>query len=244
MKLKPISSILALVALLAGNCLAVTPIVEEFNGTELNPRLWFEYQAGKGDFIVSKGRLNFVTKGKPTVDDFSSIELLPLDSPGNYEDWETIVDLANISKLGPKAGCGIMVFNSSDRSDYLYVEFFGKGGISAGVVNNGSVVRGGRIFPKVRSKSGSIRIRFDVKTQLFEMSYSKGNPSKGYDWKRIGTFSPGGAGGDIQADWQLFSSESSFGIQLFGYGRSTKVEDGQVMLKKFSIKSLDIPILP
>ena len=75
--------------------------------------------------------------------------------PGYNENWQFTIDLENTANLGDKAGAGFMIFNHGDRDDYLYVEFYGKGGISGGVLLNGKPAKAGR-FTYLGVPKGSI----------------------------------------------------------------------------------------
>lgn len=230
MKTPVIPSVITLALAFAGNCLAFTPIVESFNGTDLDVSRWWEYRLNDGRFIQENGKLNFVV-ATPTPHDFASLELLS-SQPGYNEAWEIIVDLSNSAKAQKNAGCGIMIFNVEDRRDYLFVDFYGKSGVAAGVFLNGKRVTKGKFSaPNVGISSGSLRIRFDKKKKLMAFHVSLAKP---YDWHKIGTFSPDGTDGNVNANWKI-SATGGFGVQLMGFGSSTTIDSGKVSHKFFSL---------
>ena len=230
MKTPVISSVIAVSLALAGNCLALAPIVESFNSTNLDESRWWEYRRNDGRFVQENGKLNFVV-ATPTQEDFASLELLS-SQPGYNEAWEIIVDLSNSAKAVKDAGCGIMLFNVADRRDYLFVDFYGKSGVAAGVFLNGKRVTKGKFSaPNVGISSGSLRIRFDKKKKLMAFHVSLGKP---YDWHKIGTFSPDGTDGNVNANWKI-GANGRFGVQLMGFGSSNTIDSGEVSHKFFSL---------
>ena len=76
MKLALVPSLIALTAALAGSCLAVTPVSEDFSATSLDTSRWYQTRYGHGILRQAGGHLNYVTRTKPTKDDFAVIELL------------------------------------------------------------------------------------------------------------------------------------------------------------------------
>lgn len=218
---------------LAGNCMALTPASDDFTSTKLSSQ-WYQYKTGKGLLTPQNGALSFVAKGKGTPNDFASIELL--DSyPGVSENWEMIVELSSIAKLKKNAGVGFMIFNSADRKDYLFVEFYGPSGIEAGVLQDGKPKKK-RLSLKVGPQKGAIRVRYNKNTKLLTFSASLKTGLEGYDFKSIGTFSPTGKGGKVSANWKM-KADGSFGIQLFGHGESTKVAAGNTTLDNFVLRT-------
>jgi hypothetical protein len=235
MKTPIVPAVIALAAALAGNCLALTPVEDTFSGKKLNETHWYQTSYFKGKLAQEGGKLNFVvTDKKPTAKDYSALELVP-SQPGFNESWEVIFDLSNTSNLGKKAGCGIQIFNYDDRGDYLYVEFYGKSGIAAGVLADLHEVPGGRLTTKVAIPKGSIRIHFDAATKLMTFYISATSKAKGYKWNEIGTFSPTGKGGDVRANWKLKPAKGRFGIVLYGFGVSQKVAAGKVTIDNFNL---------
>lgn len=237
MKTPLVPTVIALAAALAGNCLALTPVEDTFSGKKLTETRWYQTDYFKGKLVQSGGKLNFtVTDPKPTTKDYAAIELLS-SQPGYNENWEVIFDLSNTSNLAKKAGCGIQILNSADRGDYLYVEFYGKSGIAAGVLADLHEVPGGRLSSKVATPKGSLRVRFDASTKLMTFYVSATDKSKGYKWIEIGTFSPTGKGGDVRANWKLKSATGKFGIVLYGFGMAQKVPAGKVTIDNFSLSA-------
>jgi len=232
MKPRIIPSLILIAASLTANCFALTPITERFKGTELNATRWYHYHGENSKLQVANGKLNFVISTQPTHDEFASLELLT-SQPGYNENWQVVVDLANTAKLGQDVGCGVMLFNFADRSDYLYVESYGRSGLSAGMLVNGTHADNARFSLGVGVPKGALRIRFNSETKLLTFYLSATGYAAGYDWKKIGTVSPTGKGGKVNGNWRM-NSEGKFGIQLFGFG-DAKVESGKLTFDNFKL---------
>ncbi len=234
MKNLSLPSILSLAAVLTGNCFALTPIEENFEATKLDTSRWFQYMPAKGRLIHDKGRLNFVTKGAPTDDDFASIELLT-SQPSFNEDWAMSLDLTNLGKLRKEGGCGFMIFHGQDRDDYLYVNFFGAAGIDTGLFDDLDFVQAGKLSTKTAVPKGAIRVRFSKASKLLTFDVSLTQKKEGYDWVEVGTFAPnGGKKGNVKAAWNM-NAASTFGLQLFGFAEKKKVIAGKIMIDNFSV---------
>lgn len=230
-------------ALFAGNAFALNPIKESFSGATLDSTRWFQYQQESGFLQPYKSKLNYVTKGAKTKQDFASIELMT-SRPGYNESWQLILDLTNTAKQGTKAGeeaaCGIMIFNVGDRKDYLFLEFYGKSGIEAGIITDGKHTKKNHIsIPKAASK-GSLRVTFNHTTKLMSLEISPTTKAQGYQWVPVGTFSPNNSkDGKVRAQWSMDPAAGSFGIQLFGFGYNVKVPN-----KKVTYDNLEISAKP
>lgn len=233
MKKKLLPSILAL-AVLTGNAIALTPVKDDFKSNKLSSKLWYQYKVKNGRLVPSGGKLNYQTKGKATKDDFVSLELLN-SQPGYNENWQLIVDLSNTSGAGNKAAAGITFFNVKDRSDYLYLEYFGKSGLAGGLIQDGKPVDKGRITLSKATAKGSLRVSFDKDSKLFTLHISATDKSQGYKWVEVGTFSPSGKGGDVRANWKMTPGSGNFGIQLFGYGYSKTIVPGKITYDNFAV---------
>ncbi len=246
MKINDIYPILAIAAVLTGNCFAAAPleignpIVEEFSSSELDPIRFYQYNVGNAilvpKLVDKEMKLNLTVLPEFTKEDFVSAELRNA-YPGYSQNWEMTVDLTNSSNAGKNAGCGFMIFNEADRKDYLFVEFYGISGIKAGVIVNGKDAPVGKLSAKVGAPKGSIRVRFDAATKLMSFAVSLKDKTEGYKWFKIGTFSPTGQKGDVRANWRL-KPKGQFGIQLFGFGESRIVKEGKVTFDNFAVKAL------
>lgn len=235
MKTHPIRIAALASVLLSGTSFALTPVNEKFSGTKLDPAVWFQFKTGKASLRPENHKLNFIVASNPTNDDYASIELRT-SQPGYNESWQLILDLANTSGLGTNAACGIMLFNTQDRDDYLYLQFHGKqGGVNAGVFNNGKHVTNGQTSLNPGVSKGSIRIRFDKATKRMTLHVSPPAADEGYKWARIGTFSPTGSGGNINANWNMNPGSGRFGVWLFGFAQNNKVPSGKVTLDNLVI---------
>ncbi len=235
MKISPLLIATVVSAVLAGHSSALVPVNENFNNNLLDPAVWYQYQTGKGRLVADNKKLSFEVLSKPTNDDFASIELLT-SQPGYNESWELILDLSNTSGLGFNAGCGIMLFNVKDRSDYLFMEFYGKeGGVSAGVITDGDHVKKSQATINPKVSKGSIRIRFDKGTKLLTLHVSPTTAEEGYSWIKLGTFSPTGEGGNVNSNWRMKDANGRFGVHLFGFAQNNKVPTGKATLDNLKI---------
>jgi hypothetical protein len=235
MKLKHVPSLILLTAFLSETAFALTSITERFKATQLNETRWYHYHSDKTSLVPLNGKLNLVISSKPSHTDFTSIELLS-SQPGYNEDWQVIVDLANTSKLGNKAGCGLMLFNVADRSDYLFVESYGKSGLAAGMLVDGHSPDNARFSLNVGAPKGALRVRFNAATKLLTFYVSATGFAAGYDWKKVGTVSPTGKGGKVNGNWRMSPTNGRFGIQLYGFGDST-IEAGKITLDNFKVSA-------
>ena len=227
----------ALAIALAGNCPALTPVDETFNQDSLDPATWFQYTRGKGELSPSNKKLNFVVKKNASKDDFASIELLT-SQPGYNEDWELVLSLKNTTGLGDSSGCGIMLFNVEDRRDFMYLEFYGKGrkgGVAAGVLVNGKHPENAKARVNPNVSKGSIRVTFDKKKKRMTLFVAPSTKPKDGDWIKIGTFSPKGSGGNINANWRMNRTKGRFGVQLFGFGENQVIPAGKMTLDSLRI---------
>ena len=240
MKNKLIPLVLTLGAALSGTGLAFDAVVENFNGTSLNGFRWFTYQPTKGRLFPENGKLNFVVKGTPTIDDFASIELLTVN-PGTSENWEMTVKFSNTEKISKQAGCGFMIFNTQNRRDYFFTNFFSSYGVSSGFFTDLNYTPAEPMSLASVEPIGAVRVSYDSATGLMTFSAYRKNSSGGFKWNVMGTFAPFGApGGDVSTNWTTFQSAEPgpFGIQLFGSAVSSKVATGKVTIDSFNLKPL------
>ncbi|MEO5713919.1 MAG: hypothetical protein ABIT37_10575 [Luteolibacter sp.] len=235
MKTKAVYPLLAFAAALTGNCLALTPVLEEFTSGKLDETHFYQYTIGNGKLVQKGEKLNF-TALSPTKDDFASVELLT-SYPGIAESWQMTLDLTNTSNAGKSAGCGFMICNTGDRRDRLFVDFYGVSGIKAGIIVNDKDAPVGKLSAKVGLPKVSIRVRFDAATKLMAFSVSLTDKTEGYKWVKIGTFSPTGKGGNVRANWKM-KADGVFGIQLYGFGHSNKIKAGKLTLDNLAVTSI------
>lgn len=223
--------------LIAGHASALTPIKESFSGATLNTTRWYQFQQESGYLGHNKKKLNYITKGATTKQDFASIELLT-SQPGYNESWQLVLDLSNKAKAGKKAACGIMLFNVGDRNDYLFLEFYGTSGIEAGIITDTKHTKKNHIsIPKAAAK-GSLRVSFDKTTKLMSLDLSATNKAEGYKWFPVGTFSPKNTkGASVRANWKMDPASGRFGVQLFGFGHGVKVAKAKMTFDNFEISA-------
>lgn len=224
-------------ALFAGNALALTPVKDLFAAKTLDKTRWYQFQQESGFLGPKDGKLNYLTKGAATDQDFASIELLT-SQPGYNEDWQLILDLSNTAKAGKKAACGIMLFNVGDRKDYLFLEFYGKSGIEAGIITDQKHSKKNHIsIPKATAK-GSLRVSFNKTTKLMSLDVSVTNKAQGYQWVPVGTFSPSNSkGATVRSNWKMDPGSGRFGVQLFGFGYKVKVAKSKMTFDNFEISA-------
>ena len=126
-----------------------------------------------------------------------------------------------------------MICHSQDRSDYLFVEFYGKSGIAGGVFANNQHVKGGLAKNSPLSQ-GKIRIQYANKVMKFSVSPTGEDGT----WVKIGTFSPtatsAGIAANLHADWNMEPTDT-FGIQLLGFSEAKRVAAGKITLDNFTL---------
>ena len=229
------STIVAATAAITGNCLALTPITEEFETSGIDSVRWYQHRESKGKLSQNGGVLNFQVLAKPARSNFASIELMT-SAPGYAENWEMTLDISNTSTAAKTAGIGFMIFNSVDRNDRLFLEYHGAFGINSGVFADGKYDRAAEFSKSTGITKGGIRVSFSKKTKLLTLFLSKTLSGEGYEWRKIGTFSPTGVGGDVRAIWGM-GPDSSFGIQLYGTAGNTPIPVGNLTIDNFVISA-------
>jgi hypothetical protein len=241
MKIKSIPLLLSLAAALTGNCLALTPITENFDAPKLDKDLWLSYSLGKGRFSQSNGKLNFLVSAPPTQNDYINMEL-QASQPGMYENWEMTLDLTNTLKSGEgsQASPGFILANEQDYRDYLYVSFFGKSGIDAGFYNDLVKSNAKPLTLRTGVAKGAIKVAYSKKTKLMTFSASLTTKEEGYVWIRVGTFAPNGNGSgknNVNADWKMDPASGRFRVQLTGFAISQAVKRGDISIDNFSLQA-------
>jgi hypothetical protein len=229
------TTIFAATVAVSGNCLALTPITEEFESSRIDSVRWYQHRESKGKLSQDGGVLNFQVLAKPARSNFASIELMA-SAPGYAESWEMTLDISNTSTLARTAGIGFMIFNSVDRNDRLFVEYHGAFGINSGVFADGKYDRAAEFSKSTGITKGGIRVAFSKKTKLLTLFLSKTLSGEGYEWRKVGSFSPTGVGGDVRAIWDM-GEDSSFGIQLYGTAGNTSIPIGNLTIDNFAISS-------
>ena len=158
-------------------------------------------------------------------------------APGYAENWEMTLDISNASTAAKTAGIGFMIFNSVDRNDRLFLEYHGAFGINSGVFADGKYDRAAEFSKSSGSAKAGIRVSFSKKTKLLTLYLSKTFSGEGYEWRKIGSFSPTGVGGDVRAIWDM-GADSSFGIQLYGTAGNTAIPIGNLTIDHFVLSGL------
>lgn len=230
------SMIFVMAASITGQCLALTPITEEFESTKIDPVNWFYYHDTKSRLIQGNGVLNFRVLSKPLAANYSSIELLT-SQPSFNENWEMTVDVTNTSSYVRTVGGGITIFNSVDRNDRLYINYYGKAGIGTGSYTNNVNANAFKLSPGVATASGGVRVSFSKKTKLLTIYLSDSVSGEGYAWRKIGSFSPTGVGGDARTNWKMDPVSGRFGIQLFGNAGPRTISSGKITFDNFVLSS-------
>ena len=242
MKTLILSSGLAILGLscLTGTCLALTPLTERFN-VALSPARWFVANSPNAKLKQGGGRLNFTVGPASSEDDYSSVELIG-NQPGYNESWQVIVDVSNTANVGNDVGAGLYVYNFANSLNVLYFEFYGdgkgkQGGFQASILKDefGNYLEP-HLISNPRVKKGSLRITFNKTSKLITFFCDKTGSADGYQWKKIGTFSPTGVGGDRRLNWNMDPTSGSFGIGLEGFGDDRLVRNGKVNMDNFILK--------
>lgn len=231
-------SFIALFPALTGTASALIPVSDDFNAAALNTNRWIFQKGGRGTFIQSAGRLNYVATSTPSNDDFAVLKLRN-NTPGANENWQIILDVSNTANAGIKAGVGISVFNTSDPSDNVNFEFYGAGNNGGfnfiGVTDDiDDATKDVRAFTNVTR--GSMLVTFSATSQLFTFSYDPTGSADGYQWRRLCTYSITGVGGTQRGNWRMFGSITSFGVKIYGYSESQALANGKVFMDNFRLK--------
>ncbi len=238
MKTTLATTLITLAFALAGSGLQATEpppsftITENFNRTPLDTAVWHRSKKGKGRLALKNGKLNFLVGTNPGKNDLGAVELI-CQYPGYDEEWELTVALSNTSGSGKKAGCGVMICHAEDRSDYFYLDFNGRAGVTSGMYANGRKLHGS-IARKSPWTKARIRIQYADKVMKFSISPT-GKPGS---WLKIGTFSPAarneGVSARLHANWRMKPADT-FGIQLYGFSNSAAVPAGKITLDNFRL---------
>lgn len=206
--------------------------VENFNGTRLDPSVWYSYRKGMGKLTVKNGKLNFVVPTNPTNNDLGAAESIT-KYLGYGDEWEVSVALSNTSNLGKKAGCGLMIAHAQDPSDYFYIQFNGTSGVTGGLYSNDRKMQG-TIAARSPWTKGWMRIQYANKV----MSLSISPTGERGSWFKVGTFSPtvasAGVPALLHANWNMKPGDG-FSVQLFGFAYSTKVPVGKITMDHFEL---------
>ncbi|MES2920964.1 MAG: hypothetical protein V4819_05440 [Verrucomicrobiota bacterium] len=243
MKNQILSSGLAVIAFhyFAGTCLALTPVRESFN-VALNPARWIVGGSPYAKLQQGSGRLNFTVGPTSTEEDYASAELYG-NQPGYNESWQVIVDVSNTANAGDDVGAGLYIYNPSSYTNILYFEFYGdgkgrQGGFQVSILKDAF---GNYLEPHLinnpRVKKGSLRITFNKTTKLITFFCDKTGSADGYQWKKVGTFSPTGVGGDRRLNWNMNPTTGRFGIGLEAFGDNRLVRNGRVNMDNFILKA-------
>lgn len=229
---------LAACHLLAGHASALSPFSDNFNAAKLNTSRWTLKNDAKGKLVQSSGRLNFTVASPPTGDDSATLELRN-NQPGFNENWQVTLDVTNTLGSGYLCGPGIWIFNSADRKDGVFLEFYGKqDGFNVIGITDDRDNPAGDIMRNPGVSSGSMRISFSKTTKLFTFWYDKTGSANGYQWVKICTFSPTGKGGDRSGNWNMNPGSGRFGIQLFGYSENpSPIVTGKLTMDNFALKA-------
>lgn len=225
-----------------GRSLALTPVKESFN-TALDPARWLVSNSTNGKLKQGKARLNFTIGPNRTEEDYASAELNN-NQPGYNESWQVIVDVTNKSDSDGDVGAGIYISNAANPINVLYFEFYGDGkgrhgGFQASILKDqfGNYLEP-HLIANPRVKSGSLRITFNKNTKLITFHYDETGKEDGYKWKRVGTFSPTGVGGDKRLNWNMDDLTGKFRIGLEAFGEEFLLKGGKVFMDNFALKPL------
>lgn len=240
--------LLAICQSFTGNCLALTPVEENFNAATLDTTRWELAQFANAKLLQSRHRLNFlIGPATDPEEDYAYLELRN-NQPGINENWQVLLDVTNTAGYGDQMGVGFWIYNADDPSDVLFFEFYGNKTKKVRTSVTASFVLDGEhtdeelnLKPKVTT--GKLKITFSAKTKLFTFQFGKWVPKasgKGnlLVWQRVGTFSPTGKGGNARANWNMNPASGRFGIRLEGYGENKLVGGGKAFMDNFLLKAV------
>lgn len=223
---------------------ALTPYADSFDGKSLNTVRWQRAVFKNAKLWPANGRLNFtIAPAFDAQEDYAYLELRN-NRPGFAENWQVTLDVTNASGQGENIGAGFWIYNAADPSDVAFFEFYGNPGRTMKRAGKACFVLDGNDQPAVLAFNGrlltaaKLRVSFSRQTKLLTFIVGIVNPNQSgvgthVDWTPIGTFSPTGKGGTLQADWKMNAAGGRFGIRLEAYGERRKLKAGKVFLDNF-----------
>lgn len=215
---------------------------DDFNDNNKDLSKWFtsDYAYGGGTLTEINGRLEFTIKSaaaeseslRPWTRNFGSLDT----------EFEAIVDLHNaimpptapLNAVQPNASIGLLIYNSADVTDNIYVELY-RGGdgfyfLSALTADDYEIEEA---IADHSSPDGSVRLLYSPETRVISTFYDADGATNGYSWTLLGSF-------DINDSWSL-SGDPVLGITVGGYAEKMAITSGQVHADNFQTSTLAAP---
>jgi hypothetical protein len=235
----PIGLILAASQILAGTCLALTPVEDNFNAATLNASRWqiFNYKNARMRHLDD--RLKFSVFKSSGGEDYSYAELVN-NQPGSNENWQLFLDVKNASGKGDDAGVGFWIFNADDPRDVIFFEFYGNPGkarresVCACFVVDGQHLAQELSLKQKATTRGKLKINYSATTKRFTFFFRKSEKGA---WANMGSFSVNGVGGDVRANWNMNPGSGRFGIRLEGFSEKKAVAAGDLTMDNFVLQA-------
>ncbi|MES2660459.1 MAG: hypothetical protein V4689_17675 [Verrucomicrobiota bacterium] len=228
--------LLCLTFLCANSAQAVTAFSEKFSST-LKPARWSLQSEGSGKLAISKGKLSFTVPTTPKDEEFTFLTLKrPQLKYG--ENWEVIVDVANLSVPGGSIGVGLRIENAADRTDGVSIELDRVGENASKVTgvfitdDDDDLARD--IDEPVSGTKASLRATFSAKTKLITFWYRNSTKAA---WEKLANFSPANsASAQRRGDWGMTPATGKFKVVLFAYTEEKFATAGKVTLDNLIIR--------
>jgi len=217
---------------------------DDFNDNSRDSLKWgpIDYPTGNGQLFETNQRLEYRVTSPDLVEGDEAERPWILNRPANSTDWEVVLDVVNSATpavVDRVATCGIEVFNASDLTDFVYAELYAstlnflplRRGFKSGLVVNGvDLVDRSTLGDsgQVNVTGGSVRLRFDSATKVFNAFYDADGRVNGYTWRKFASFGISGSGGaTTNANWGM-SGNADFQVALYGYSEGMIVSSGMV----------------
>lgn len=237
----PIGMAFAASLILASPCLALSPLVESFDGATLTSGRWSFFTSPNALLQHSQDRLNFKVLADTSDEDYCYAELVN-NQPGYNENWQLTLEVKNSAGKGDDAGVGFWIYNADNFGDVVFFEFFGNKRNARRVSVSASFVLGGKYLDRelnYRSRiltSGKLKVVYSGISKRFTFHFK--NSDEGSDWANLGSFSVNGVGGDARANWNMNPGSGRFGIRLQAYAEETLIGKRVIFMDNFELKGV------
>jgi hypothetical protein len=233
--------VIAACQVIAGTCLALTPVSEDFQTASLVKQRW-QFFNSKNALLKHAGtRLSFAVPENFSREDYSYAELRN-NQPGYNENWQVVLDVKNSAFQGDEVGVGFWIYNADDPGDVAFLEFYGNRGrknqeyVCACFVTDGQhLTKDFTLKAKRLITAGKLKISFNKTTKILTFSFRAEGARN--SWREFGTFSVNGVGGSQRANWNMNPASGRFGIRLEAYGERSIVMAGAVSMDNFVLQA-------